>query len=61
MKENFQQLQQDIKHDRQMIESSFENNKLLTPKRDEKNALVSMAGENIKIKYKLNEIIGFVA
>ena len=32
MQENSQQLQQDIKHDRQMIESSFENNKLLTPK-----------------------------
>lgn len=32
MKENFQQLQQDIKHDRQMIESSFNSNKLFTPK-----------------------------
>ena len=32
MKENSQQLQQDIKHDREMIESSFNSNKLLTPK-----------------------------
>lgn len=32
MKENSQQLQQDIKHDRQMIESSFNRNKLFTPK-----------------------------
>ena len=32
MKENSQQLQQDIKHDRQMIESSFDSNKLFTPK-----------------------------
>lgn len=32
MKENSQQLQQDIKHDRQMIEASFDSNKLLTPK-----------------------------
>ncbi|EDX43318.1 hypothetical protein [Limosilactobacillus reuteri] len=32
MKEKFQQLQQDIKHDRQMIEASFDSNKLFTPK-----------------------------
>ena len=32
MKENSQQLQQDIKHDRQMIEASFDSNKLFTSK-----------------------------
>lgn len=32
MKENFQKLQQDIKHDCEMIESSFDSNKLFTPK-----------------------------
>lgn len=32
MKENFQQLQQDIKHDCEMIESSFDSNRLFTPK-----------------------------
>ena len=32
MKYNSQQLQQDIKHDCQMIESLFDRNKLLTPK-----------------------------
>ncbi|WP_169477616.1 hypothetical protein [Limosilactobacillus reuteri] len=32
MEYNSQQLQQDIKHDRQMIESSFDSNKLFPPK-----------------------------
>lgn len=32
MKEDSQKLQQDIKHDRQMIESSSDSNKLFTPK-----------------------------
>lgn len=56
MKENSQQLQQDIKHDREMIESSFNSNKLLTPK-EMKERFGKFGWENMKIKYKLNEII----
>ena len=56
MKENFQQLQQDIKHDRQMIESSFDSNKLFTPK-EMKERFGKYGWGNMKIKYKLNEII----
>ena len=55
MKEDSQKLQQDIKHDRQMIESSSDSNKLFTSK--EMKEQFEKFGWGKKIKYKLNEII----